>query len=49
VLSKDNELITVFTLPEVSRTIHIDRNNFLYSRSEDGKKLTKYTIDYVYE
>ena len=41
VLSKDNELITTFTLSEASWTIHIDRNNFLYSRSEDGKKLTK--------
>ncbi len=49
VLSKDNELITTFTLPEASRTIHIDRNNFLYSRSEDGKKLIKYAIEYIYE
>jgi hypothetical protein len=49
VLSKDNELIAAFTLPEASRTIHIDRNNFLYSRSEDGKKLTKYAIKYFYE
>jgi hypothetical protein len=49
VLGKDNELLTAFTLPEASRTIHIDRNNFLYSRSEDGKKLTKYAIEYTYE
>jgi len=49
VLSKDNELITIFTLPEASRTIHIDRNNFLYARSEDGKKLTKYAIEYIFE
>jgi hypothetical protein len=49
VLSKDNELLTTFTLPEASRTIHIDRNNFLYSRSKDGKKLTKYAIKYTYE
>jgi len=49
VLSNDNELITTFTLPEASRTIHIDRNNFLYSRSEDGKKLTKYAIEYIFE
>jgi len=49
VLSKDNELITTFTLPEASRTIHIDRNNFLYSRSEDGKKLIKYAIGYIFE
>ena len=49
VLSNDNELITTFTLPEASRTIHIDRNNFLYSRSEDGKKLMKYAIEYIYE
>jgi hypothetical protein len=49
VLSKDNELITTFTLPEASRTIHIDRNNFLYSRSEDGKKLIKYAIEYIFE
>jgi len=48
-LSNDNELITTFTLPEASRTIHIDRNNFLYSRSEDGKKLMKYAIEYIYE
>ncbi len=49
VLSKDNELLAVFTLPEASRTIHIDRNNFLYSRSEDGKKLIKYKIEYIFE
>ena len=49
VLSKDNELVTTFTLPEASRTIHIDRNNFLYSRSEDGKKLLKYAIEYIIE
>lgn len=49
VLSKDNELITTFTLPEATRTIHIDRNNFLYSRSEDGKKLIKYAIEYIFE
>lgn len=49
VLSKDNELITTFTLAEASRTIHIDRNNFLYSRSEDGKKLKKYAIEYIFE
>jgi len=49
VLSKDNELLAVFTLPEASRTIHIDRNNFLYSRSEDGRKLIKYKIEYIYE
>jgi len=49
VLSKDSELITTLTLPEASRTIHIDRNNFLYSRSEDGKKLTKYAIEYIFE
>jgi hypothetical protein len=49
VLSKDNELLAAFTLPEASRTIHIDRNNFLYSRSEDGKKLIKYKIEYIYE
>jgi len=49
VLSKDNELITTFTLPEASRTIHIDRNNFLYSRSEDGKKLKKYAVEYIFE
>ena len=49
VLSKDNELITTFTLSEASRTIHIDRNNFLYSRSEDGKTLIKYEIEYYFE
>ncbi len=49
VLSKDNEFIATFTLPEASRTIHIDRNDFLYSRSEDGKKLIKYAIGYIFE
>ena len=49
VLSKDNEFITTFTLPEASRTIHIDRNNFLYARSDDGKKLIKYAIGYIFE
>jgi hypothetical protein len=49
VLSKDNELLTEFTLPGASQTIHIDRNNFLYSRSEDGKRLVKYKIEYIFE
>ncbi|NIM58323.1 MAG: hypothetical protein GTO16_05185 [Candidatus Aminicenantes bacterium] len=49
VLNKDSEFITTFALPEASRTIHIDRNNFLYSRSEDGKKLIKYAIGYIFE
>lgn len=49
VLNKDGEHLTTFTLPEASRDIHIDRNNFLYSRSDEGKTLKKYILKYIYE
>ena len=49
VLSINNRYLTTFTLPEASRTIHIDGKNFLYSRSEEGKTLKKYALEYIYE
>ena len=49
VMSINGHHLTTFTLPEASRTIHIDRKNFLYSRSEDGKTIKKYSLEYFYE
>lgn len=49
VMSINGHHLTTFTLPEASRTIHFDKENFLYSRSEDGKTIKKYSLEYIYE
>ncbi len=49
VLNERGEHLLTFTLPEASHTIHIDSKNYLYSRSEDGKILRKYALNYIYE
>lgn len=49
VLNEKGEHLLTITLPEASHTIHIDSKNYLYSRSEDGKVLRKYALEYVYE
>jgi hypothetical protein len=49
VLSKHGEHLATFILPEPSNTIHIDSENYLYSRSLEGRTLRKYVLEYVYE
>jgi hypothetical protein len=47
VLNPDGKYICTFTLPESSHTIHIDNENFLYSRANEGVTLKKYSIKYA--
>jgi hypothetical protein len=49
VLSKHGEHLATFILKEPSNTIHIDNENYLYSRSLEGRILKKYVLEYVYE
>ena len=44
VLSPDGELLSTFTLPDTTHCIYIDRENFLYSRAEEGISLKKYRM-----
>jgi hypothetical protein len=48
VLNPDGNLLTIFTLPEASHCIHLDQNDFLYSRANDGVTLKKYSLKYIY-
>lgn len=49
VLNKNGKYLTTFILPESSHAIHIDRSNYLYSRSDKGITLKKYVLRYIYE
>lgn len=49
VLSGSGLPLTTFTLPEAAHTIHIDSKNNLYVRSEDGLRVRKYALEYIYE
>lgn len=49
VLNPNGNYLTTITLPESTHCIHIDRNNFLYSRSGMGTVLKKYFIKYIYK
>ncbi len=44
VLNPAGELLSILTLPDTSHCIYIDRNDFLYSRANDGITLKKYRI-----
>lgn len=44
ILSKEGTLVDTITLPEPSHMIHIDSENFLYSRSEYGTLIKKFQI-----
>ncbi|RPI74016.1 MAG: hypothetical protein EHM45_19820 [Desulfobacteraceae bacterium] len=46
ILSKEGKLIDILTLPEASHMIYIDRDDCLYSRSNEGVTLKKYKIQY---
>ena len=44
VLGPGGELLSTLTLPDTSHCIYIDRDNFLYSRANDGITLKKFRI-----
>ena len=45
---KTGKHLTTFVLPEPSHCIHIDKDNFIYSRSQEGICLKKYALKYEY-
>ncbi len=49
VLNSGGKLLTIFTLPDASHCIYIDRKNFLYSRANEGVTLKKFKMHYTYE
>jgi hypothetical protein len=44
VMSADGEHLTTFTLPDTSHCIYIDRDNFLYTRANEGITLKKFRM-----
>jgi hypothetical protein len=44
ILNPDGELVSILTLPEPSHCIYIDRENFLYSRANEGITLKKFRM-----
>ena len=44
VLSPDGEFLSTLTLPDSSHCIYIDRENYLYSRANEGITLKKYRM-----
>jgi len=46
VLNPEGELLTTFALPDTSHCIYIDKNDYLYSRANEGVTLKKYKIKY---
>lgn len=49
VLSPQGEHLTTFTLPDTSHCIYIDKENFLYSRANEGVTLKKFRMHYLYQ
>jgi len=49
VLSSEGKYLTSFSLPEQSHCLHVDRENFLYSRANDGITLKKFKMRYEYK
>jgi hypothetical protein len=49
VLRGNGQYLTTFTLPEPAHAMHVDRNNFLYTRSSKGTAFRKYALRYFYE
>lgn len=49
VLNKNGQHAATFTLPRPAHAIHIDNNNFLYTRSDSEGTLRKYSLKYFYE
>ena len=49
VLRGNGQYLTTVTLTEPAHAIHVDRNNFLYTRSAKGVSFRKYALKYFYE
>jgi len=49
VLSPEGKLLTTFTLPDTSHCIYVDRQDFLYSRANEGVTLKKFKMKYIYK
>jgi len=49
VLRGNGQYLTTVTLPEPAHAIHVDRDNFLYTRSAKGASFRKYALKYFYE
>lgn len=49
VLLGNGQYLTTFTLPEPAHAIHVDRDNFLYTRGTKGIAFRKYALKYFYE
>lgn len=49
VLSSDGQLLSTLTLPEPSHCIYIDREDYLYSRANDGTALKKFEVRFLKE
>lgn len=48
VLNPEGNLLTTFTLPDTSHCIHIDKEDFLYSRANDGVTLKKFKLEKIF-
>lgn len=48
VLDQKGNHLTRFLLPESSHCLHIDSQNFLYSRGDEGTSVKKFSIKYIY-
>jgi len=49
VISPEGKHLTTFTLSDSSHCIYIDKENFLYSRANEGVTLKKFKMHYFYE
>jgi len=48
VLNPEGKLLTTITLPDSSHCIHIGRDDFLYSRANEGVTLKKYKLEKIF-
>jgi len=49
VISPEGKKLTNFVLPDTSHCIHIDNQNYLYSRANDGVTLKKYRMHLIFK
>jgi hypothetical protein len=49
ILDQEGGLVATFVLPEPSHCLHIDGQDYLYSRANDGVTLKKYELIYRYD
>ena len=49
VLDPEGEWLSMFTLPDTTHCIHLDKKDFLYARANEGLTLKKYRLSYEWE